>query len=170
MKSKIKLYDTTLRDGAQTEGVSFSIQDKLKITELLDEIGIHYIEGGWPGSNPKDSEYFKIMKKKKLHYARLVAFGSTRRASIPVEKDLNLKALIEAETEQVNIFCKGWDFHVKEVLRISLEENLELVYDSVQYLKRHVPIVTLGIEHFFDGYKANPEYVLKTIKNVLSPM
>lgn len=164
MKPKIKLYDTTLRDGAQTEGVSFSIQDKLKITELLDEFGMHYIEGGWPGSNPKDSEYFKIMKKKKLHYARLVAFGSTRRTNIPVEKDLNLKALIEAETEHVNIFCKGWDFHVKEVLRISLEENLELVYDSVQYLKRYVPIVTLGIEHFFDGYKANPEYVLKIIK------
>ena len=164
MKPKIKLYDTTLRDGAQTEGVSFSIQDKLKITELLDEIGMHYIEGGWPGSNPKDTEYFKIMKKKKLHNARLVAFGSTKRATIPVGKDPNIKALIEAGTEQVNIFCKGWDFHVKEVLKISLEQNLELAYDSMHYLKQYVPDVALGIEHFFDGYKANPEYVLKIIR------
>jgi len=164
MKPKIKLYDTTLRDGAQTEGVSFSIQDKLKITKLLDEIGIHYIEGGWPGVNPKDTEYFKIMKKKRPKNAVLVAFGSTRRAKVPVEKDPNIRALIEAGVGHVNIFCKGWDFHVKEALRIGLEENLELIHDSVQYLKRYVPRVTLGIEHFFDGYKANPEYVLKVIK------
>ncbi len=143
MKPIIKLYDVTLRDGAQTEGVSFSLQGKLKITNLLDELGIHYIEGGWPGVNPKDTEYFKIMKKKKLNNARLVAFGSTRRVNIPAEKDSNLRALIEAGTEQADIFCKGWDFHVKEVLKISLEQNLELIYDSVQYLKRYISDVVL---------------------------
>lgn len=161
---EIYLYDTTLRDGAQTRGVSFSLQDKLKVTELLDEIGIHFIEGGWPGSNPKDTEFFQIMKNKKLKNATLVAFGSTRRASHKPEDDPVLKALVEAETKQVSIFCKGWDFHVKEALKISLEQNLELIYDSIQYLKRYAPRVALGVEHFYDGFKANPEYVLKIIK------
>jgi len=163
-ESKLILSDTTLRDGAQTEGVSFSVQDKIKIIHLLDELGMGIIEGGWPGSNPKDSELFKIMKGKKLKNAKFTAFGSTRKASNPVEKDLNIKALIEAETEQVNIFCKGWDFHVKDILGITLEQNLELVYDSVEYLKRYVPSVSIGLEHFYDGYKSNPEYIFKLAK------
>ncbi|MFH1415947.1 MAG: citramalate synthase, partial [Elusimicrobiota bacterium] len=165
MSHKVKLYDVTLRDGAQTEGVSFSLKDKIKIIRLLDEIGIAYIEGGWPGANPKDTELYELMKKEKLtQNAVVVAFGSTRRACNKPEDDPVLKALIESGAEQVNVFAKGWDFHVREALKITLEENLELIFDSVEYLKRYVPAVTLGIEHFFDGYKANPEYVIKIAK------
>ncbi len=164
MIKDIKLFDTTLRDGAQAEGVSFSLQDKIKITHLLDDIGIHYIEGGWPGSNPKDTEYFEIMKKRKLNNAILVAFGSTRRAKETAENSKILNALVGAETKHVSIFCKGWDFHVREALKITLEENLELIYDSMKFLKQRVPSVSLGIEHFYDGYKANPEYLKKIIK------
>lgn len=164
----IKLYDVTLRDGAQTEGIAFSINDKVRIIKLLDEIGMSFIEGGWPGSNPKDTELYQIMRKEKLHNAVLVAFGSTRRAGNRPEEDPTLKALIESGAQQVNIFAKGWDFHVTEALKISLEENLELIYDSITYLKKYVPHVTLGVEHCFDGYKANPDYVKKIIKTAAS--
>ncbi len=167
MIKDLKLFDTTIRDGAQAEGVSFSLQDKLKITHLLDEIGIHFIEGGWPGSNPKDTEYFERMKKEKLTRATLVAFGCTRRVKEKVQESKVLKNLIEAETEQVSIFCKGWDFHVTDALKISLEQNLDMIFDSVQYLKKHVLRVALGVEHFFDGYKANPEYTHKIIQTAI---
>jgi len=161
---KVFLFDTTLRDGAQAEGVSFSLADKIKITHLLDDIGIHVIEGGWPGANPKDTEFFKIMQGRKLRKAILQAFGSTRKASNVAEKDANLNALIDARTQRVNIFCKSWDFHVTEILGVSLEQNLEMIYDSIQYLKKHVPRVSLGMEHAFDGFKNNPAYVYKILE------
>ncbi len=164
MGSNIKLYDVTLRDGAQTEGISFSVNNKVRILKLLDELGVSYIEGGWPGANPKDTELFEIMKKEKLQNAILVAFGSTCRANQKAEESPILRHLIEAKTPHVNIFAKGWDFHVKEALKISLDQNLDLVYDSIIYLKKYVPSVSLGVEHFFDGYKTNPEYVRKIIQ------
>ncbi|MCX5750607.1 MAG: citramalate synthase [Candidatus Saganbacteria bacterium] len=158
------LFDTTLRDGAQTEGISFSLADKLKITRLLDELGVHYIEGGWPGSNPKDIEYFKEVKKIKLQHAKIVAFSSTRRAKFKVEEDPILKALIDADTPVVSIFGKTWDFHVQDALKITLEENLELIADSISYLKKAGKEVIFDAEHFFDGYKANKKYALECLK------
>ena len=135
---EVKLFDTTLRDGAQTEGISFSLADKIKIAKLLDELGIHYIEGGWPGSNPKDIEFFKKIKDVKLKQAKIVAFGSTRRPNTPAEKDKNLNALIEAETPAVAIFGKCWDFHVTDALKTTLEENLKMIEESVKYLKERL--------------------------------
>ena len=131
---QVKLFDTTLRDGAQTEGISFSLEDKIKIANLLDDLGIHYIEGGWPGSNPKDIEFFKAIKEIKLRSAKISAFGSTRRPGNKAEDDKNLNALIDAETPAVAIFGKCWDFHVKDALKTSLEENLNMIEDSVRYL------------------------------------
>lgn len=160
----VKLYDTTLRDGTQAEDISFLVEDKLRIAHRLDELGIQYIEGGWPGSNPKDVAFFKDIKKEKLSQAKIAAFGSTRRAKITPDKDHNLKTLVQAEPDVVTIFGKTWDFHVHEALRISLEENLELIFDSLEYLKARVPEVFYDAEHFFDGYKANPEYAIKTLK------
>ncbi len=162
--SLIKLYDTTLRDGTQAEDVSFLVADKIRIAQKLDEFGIHYIEGGWPGSNPKDIAFFKDIKKVSLSRAKIAAFGSTRRAKTSPDKDHNIRTLIQAEPDTVTIFGKTWDFHVHEALRISLEENLELINDSLAYLKEHVGEVVYDAEHFFDGYKANPEYALKTLE------
>ncbi len=162
--SLVKLYDTTLRDGTQAEDISFLVEDKIRIAHKLDEIGIHYIEGGWPGSNPKDVAFFKDIKKEKLSQAKIAAFGSTRRAKITPDKDHNLKTLVQAEPDVCTIFGKTWDFHVREALRISLEENLELIFDSLEYLKARVPEVFYDAEHFFDGYKANPDYAIKTLK------
>jgi 2-isopropylmalate synthase len=162
--SLVKLYDTTLRDGTQAEDISFLVEDKIRIAHKLDEIGIHYIEGGWPGSNPKDVAFFKDIKKEKLSQAKIAAFGSTRRAKVTPDKDHNLKTLIQAEPDVCTIFGKTWDFHVHEALRISLEENLELIFDSLEYLKANVPEVFYDAEHFFDGYKANPDYAIKTLK------
>ena len=162
--SLIKLYDTTLRDGTQAEDVSFLVADKIRIAQKLDELGIHYIEGGWPGSNPKDIAFFKDIQKVKLNQAKIAAFGSTRRAQTTPDKDHNIRTLIQAQPDVVTIFGKTWDFHVFEALRISLEENLELIFDSLAYLKQHVPEVIYDAEHFFDGYKANPEYALKTLQ------
>jgi 2-isopropylmalate synthase len=160
----IKLYDTTLRDGTQAEDVSFLVADKIRIAQKLDELGIHYIEGGWPGSNPKDIAFFKDIKKVPLRQAKIAAFGSTRRAKITPDKDNNIRTLIQAEPDVVTIFGKTWDFHVREALRISLEENLELIHDSLAYLKQHVEEVIYDAEHFFDGYKADPVYALKTLR------
>jgi len=160
----VKLYDTTLRDGTQAEDISFSVEDKVRIAQRLDELGIHYIEGGWPGSNPKDIQFFKEMKGVRLTLARLVAFGSTRRSNHKVEEDPNIKALLRAEADGVTIFGKAWDLHVREALRIGLEENLELIYDSLLYLKKRVGEVFYDAEHFFDGYRANPDYAIKTLK------
>ena len=162
--NQIKLYDTTLRDGTQAEDVSFLVADKIRIAQLLDDLGIHYIEGGWPGSNPKDIAFFKDIKKITLKQAKIAAFGSTRRANTTPDKDNNIRTLVQAEPDTVTIFGKTWDFHVHEALRISLEENLELIYDSLAYLKQHVGEVVYDAEHFFDGYKANPDYALKTLQ------
>jgi 2-isopropylmalate synthase len=162
--SLIQLYDTTLRDGTQAEDISFLVADKVRIAQKLDEVGIHYIEGGWPGSNPKDIAFFKEIKKVSLSRAKIAAFGSTRRAKTTPEKDNNLRTLIQAEPDVVTIFGKTWDFHVREALRISDEENLQLIYDSLVFLKQHVAEVFYDAEHFFDGYKSNPEYALKTLR------
>jgi len=160
---KIEIYDTTLRDGAQSEDISFSVEDKLRITEKLDELGVHYIEGGWPGSNPRDIEYFKKVKKLRLKNSVLVAFGSTHRPKKKPAKDETLKALLEAKTPVITIFGKTWDFHVKEALKISEEENLDIIHDSVAYLKKRVDKVFFDAEHFFDGYVNNPGYALECL-------
>lgn len=161
---RVMLYDTTLRDGTQAEDISFLVNDKVRIAQQLDELGIHYIEGGWPGSNPKDISFFQEIKNVHLSQARIAAFGSTRRAKSTPADDNNIQTLVQAAPDAVTIFGKTWDFHVKEALRISLEENLEIIYDSLAYLKQHVPEVIYDAEHFFDGYKANPEYALKTLE------
>ena len=162
--SRVWLYDTTLRDGTQAEDVSFLVADKIRIAQKLDDLGIDYIEGGWPGSNPKDIAFFRDVKKVTLKHAKIAAFGSTRRAKTTPAKDSNIQTLVQAEPDAVTIFGKTWDFHVREALRISLEENLELIYDSLAYLKEKAPEVIYDAEHFFDGYKANPEYALNTLK------
>lgn len=164
MQKNIEIYDTTLRDGSQAEDISFSVDDKIKITEKLDELGIHYIEGGWPGSNPKDAEYFKRIKKFKLKNTKIVAFGSTHKPKLKVENDSNIKMLINSGTEIITIFGKSWDFHVKEALKISLEENLQLIYDTIYHLKKYASRVFFDAEHFFDGYKDNPGYAIKCLK------
>ena len=161
---KIDIYDTTLRDGSQREGVSLSVTDKIKIAQKLDDFGIAYIEGGWPGSNPKDIEFFRRAKKITFRNARLCAFGSTRRPGIEAAEDSNIQALIEAGTETVTIFGKSWDFHVRDALKTSLEENLAMIRDSIAYLKKQGLQVFFDAEHFFDGYKANSEYALDTVK------
>ena len=160
----IEIYDTTLRDGAQAEDVSFSVEDKVRIALKLDELGIHFIEGGWPGANPKDIEFFQILKTTPLVYATIVAFGSTRKASNTVQADVNLKALLSAETQTVTIFGKSWTLHVTEALGTTLAKNVELIGDSIEYLCSHGRRVFYDAEHFFDGYKTDPEYALKTIR------
>lgn len=161
---KIDIYDTTLRDGSQREGVSLSVTDKIKIAEKLDQFGISHIEGGWPGSNPKDIEFFRRAAKIKFKNARLCAFSSTRRPGVTASEDANLKALIESKTETVTLFGKSWDFHVSDALKTTLEENLSMIRDSIEYLKSMGREVFFDAEHFFDGYKANPEYALATLE------
>jgi len=160
---RIEIYDTTLRDGAQAEDISFSVEDKLRITEKLDDFGVHYIEGGMPGSNPKDIEYFKKIRKLPLSNAVLVAFGSTHNPRHKADEDPGLKALLESKTKVLTIFGKTWDFHVKEALKISLNANLEIIHDSVAFLKKYVEKVFFDAEHFFNGYKDNPEYAIKCL-------
>ena len=161
--ARVQLYDTTLRDGAQQEGISFSIEDKLKICQKLDELGIDFIEGGWPGSNPKDTEFFARAQKLPLTHSTLVAFGSTRRADSRAEEDSNLQALLDAKTKVVTIVGKAWDKQVTKVLETTLEENLNMVTDSITYLKSRGLRVFFDAEHFFDGYKGNPEYTLQVV-------
>ncbi len=161
---KIDIYDTTLRDGSQREGISFSVSDKIKVAQKLDEFGVTFIEGGWPGSNPKDIEFFKRAARVKFKNAKLCAFGSTRRPGIKADEDENLQALVGAKTEVVTIFGKSWDFHVRDALKTSLEENLAMIKDSVAYLKALDKIVIFDAEHFFDGYSANPDYALLTVE------
>jgi 2-isopropylmalate synthase len=161
---KILIYDTTLRDGSQGEHVSFSVEDKLHITRKLDEFGIDYIEGGWPGSNSKDIAYFQRAKELTLKHARLAAFGSTRHPRQSIAHDRNIQALVEAATPVVTIFGKTWDLHVKVALGVSLEENLKLISESVAYLKSKGREVIYDAEHFFDGFKADREYALATLK------
>lgn len=160
---RVFIYDTTLRDGSQGEGISFSVTDKLKITARLDRLGIDYIEGGWPGSNPKDMEYFQKVQELPLSHARVTAFGSTRRAGLRPEEDPNLQALIASGVKAVAIFGKSWDLHVTAALNVSPAENLEMIYDSVGFLKSQGLEVIYDAEHFFDGYKANREYALETV-------
>ena len=162
---QIQLYDTTLRDGTQGEGVSLSCDDKLRIARRLDEFGMLYIEGGWPGSNPKDMEFFeRAQRELDLRQAKIAAFGSTCRAGAHPADDPQIQLLIQANTPVVTIFGKSWDLHVTEVLRTNLEENLRMIRDSVRYLKSQGKEVVYDAEHFFDGYRANPEYALATLK------
>jgi 2-isopropylmalate synthase len=160
---RIQTFDTTLRDGTQGEAVSFSVEDKILITQKLDELGIDYIEGGWPGSNPKDKEFFARARDLKLKHAKLTAFGSTRFAKNPVEQDRNVRELVDAGTPVVAIFGKSWDHHVHRALGISLEENLLLISETVAYLKAHGKEVVYDAEHFFDGYIHNRDYALETL-------
>lgn len=160
----IFIYDTTLRDGSQSEGVSFSLQDKLSITSKLDDLGVDYIEGGYPIANPKDESYFQEVKSLKLQHAKIAAFGSTRKANKRVEDDGNIKALLQADTPVVTIVGKSWDFQVTDVLKVSLDENLRMVADSISYLKSKNREVFFDAEHFFDGYKKNREYALKVLQ------
>jgi 2-isopropylmalate synthase len=159
----VRLYDTTLRDGTQGEGFQLSLLDKLRIAERLDLFGVDYIEGGWPGSNPKDVEFFQEAKKLTLRHARLAAFGSTRRANVPVAEDPQVKLLLDAETPVVTIFGKSWELHVTEVLRTTPEENRAMIRDTVAHLKQHGREVVYDAEHFFDGYKDSPEHALATL-------
>jgi 2-isopropylmalate synthase len=162
---KIYTFDTTLRDGTQGESVSFSVDDKLLVAAKLDELGIDYIEGGWPGSNPKDKTFFERAKTElKLNHAKLTAFGSTRLARNPVEKDQNVRDLLGANTPVISIFGKSWDLHTRRALGISEEENLKLIGDTVAYLKAHGREVVYDAEHFFDGYSSNPAFALRTLE------
>ena len=164
--AKVKIYDTTLRDGMQAEGVSFSLEDKVLIAKKLDEFGVDYIEGGYPQSNPKEQEFFERLKAMTFKNAKVVAFGSTRRANTKVEDDLCLKVLLDSQAPAITIVGKSWDMQVTEVLGCSLEENLAMCSESVIYLKKHDKEVIFDAEHFFDGYKANAEYSLKVLKTV----
>ncbi|MBO9362053.1 MAG: citramalate synthase [Thermoflexus sp.] len=161
---RVWLYDTTLRDGSQREGISFTVEDKLRITEKLDQLGVHYIEGGWPGSNPKDAEYFRRARQMSLRHARIAAFGMTRRPGRRAEDDENLRALLEAETPAVTVVGKSWDLHVHRVLETTLEENLAMIRESVALLRAHGREVIYDAEHFFDGWKRNPDYALATLR------
>src|SRR5215472_12076105 len=162
MKPDVEIYDTTLRDGSQGEGINFSVIDKLRIAERLDSFGVHYIEGGWPGSNPRDIEFFAEAKRKKFKNARLAAFGATRRKGLPVESDEQVNLLLEAGTPAVTIVGKTWLLHVTEVLRATPDENLAMIGDTIRYLKDHGRFVIYDAEHSFDGYHDEPEYALAT--------
>ena len=159
----VELYDTTLRDGAQMEGISLSVEDKLRITRRLDDLGMHFIEGGWPGANPKDVEFFARVGELKLR-SKLVAFGSTRRAGGDADKDATLNALVSAGTDYVTIVGKAHELHVREVLEASLEENLSMVADSVRYLKAKGKAVFFDAEHFFDGFASDRDYALTCLR------
>ncbi len=160
---KIFLYDTTLRDGTQSEDVNFTVIDKLRIAERLIDFGIDCIEGGWPGSNPRDMEFFTALKGSGVDINRISAFGSTRRAKKTCESDEIIQSLLQAEVPNITVFGKTWDLHVTDALKISMEENLDIIYDTIKYLKGKINKVFYDAEHFFDGYIANPEYALKTL-------
>ena len=160
----VEIYDTTLRDGAQGEGVNFSVGDKCRIAEHLDALGVDFVEGGWPGSNPRDVEFFERARALRLSHARLAAFGATRRRGTSCETDPSIQALLRAETPVVTVFGKSWGLHVSEALRLSREENLEIIADTVRYLAARVPFVIYDAEHFFDGYADDPEYALATLR------
>ncbi len=161
---KIFIYDTTLRDGSQTEGISYSLKDKINIAKKLDEFGIDFIEGGWPYSNPKDKDFFDYFKKHPLRRSKLVPFGSTAHPANPAHRDKNLIALVGAGTEYATIFGKSWDLQVKDVLRISLEDNLRLIADSIGFLRKKNRKVFFDAEHFFTGYQRNCRYAVQTIE------
>ncbi len=164
MQKQVTIYDTTLRDGTQGEGINLSLADKIRIAERLDLFGVHYIEGGWPGSNPKDIEFFQHAKSVKLKTAKFAAFGSTRKAGIKVEEDLQVRLLLESETPVVTIYGKTWLLHVTEVLRTTPEENLAMIADTVRFLKSHGREVIYDAEHAFDGFKHSPEYATQCLQ------
>ena len=164
-KNKVYVLDSTLRDGAQAEGICFSVCDKLRIVKLLDNLGVHYIEAGNPSSNPKDMEFFRKVKELELKSSKLSAFGSTRKKDTLVQEDLGLKALLSAETPVVVIFGKSWDFHVKEIIKTTLEENLKMIEESVAFLKSKGKEVIFDAEHFFDGFRSNEEYALECLRS-----
>jgi len=163
MSNRVDIYDTTLRDGSQGLGVSFSVIDKLRIAERLDAFGVQFIEGGWPGSNPKDIEFFDEAKRRAFRHARLAAFGATRRKGVAAQDDEQVRTLVAAETPVVTIVGKTWLLHVKEVLQTTAEENLAMIEDTVRYLKSQGRFVVYDAEHSFDGYKDEPEYALATL-------
>ena len=160
----VLIYDTTLRDGCQAEDISFTLEDKLRIAEKLEEVGIDYIEGGFPGSNPRDEEFFKAVKKLKLKHAKIAAFGMTRKPSSRPSQDLSLKTLLDADTPVVTLVGKTWDLHVRDDLRISMKANLEIIADSIAFMKERVDEVIFDAEHFFDGYRSNPEHAVECLK------
>ncbi len=162
----IQIYDTTLRDGCQSEDVSLTVADKVQVAQRLDDLGFDYIEGGWPGSNERDAAFFREVRKVKLRHAKVAAFGSTRRANVRAAQDRNLQLLLRAETPVATVVGKTWDLHVREALRISGDANLEILNDTIAFLKRRVDEVIFDAEHFFDGYFSNPEYALACIKAV----
>ncbi|TAK72633.1 MAG: citramalate synthase, partial [Dehalococcoidia bacterium] len=165
---KLELYDTTLRDGAQMEGMSLSVEDKLKIARKLDELGVHYIEGGWPGSNPKDAEFFVRAQAVNFRNARLAAFGSTRKAGGDAETDANLRALLDARTPVVTLVGKTSDVQVRDVLGTTPEENLSMIADSVRMMAAHGRTVFFDAEHFFDGFASNRAYALSCLRAAAS--
>ena len=161
---KIVLYDTTLRDGSQGEGISFSLDDKIKVLQCLDMFRIDYVEGGWPGSNPRDMAFFEKVVGLDLNHAKIASFGSTRRADVPVEEDAQIKLLLDASTPVVTIFGKSWLLHVTDVIRTTPEENLAMIEDSVSYLKEQGKEVIYDAEHFYDGYLDDADYALSTLE------
>lgn len=163
MKTTVSLYDTTLRDGAQAEEVNFSVEDMIRIARKLDQLGVHYIEGGWPFSNPGHTAFFEQMRNIKLKKSKLVAFGATRRAKLKASEDPSLKSLVASSAPVATIYGKSWDLHVHKALKTTLSENLDMIGDSVAYLKKRKDEVIYDAEHFFDGYKANPEYAIETL-------
>jgi 2-isopropylmalate synthase len=162
------IYDTTLRDGTQGENISFTVEEKIKIAGRLDDIGIHYIEGGWPGSNPRDKHFFHMARHMEFQTTRLVAFGATRRPGISPEDDRNLHSLLGSEAPVISLFGKTWDLHVQQVMNNTLEENLAMIHDSITYLKDHERDVFYDAEHFFDGFKNNPDYAIQTLEAALN--
>ena len=164
MSKKVIAYDSTLRDGAQAQGVSFTVEDKLKVVQQLDNLGVSYIEAGNPGSNPKDLAFFERVSELNLKHAKIIAFGSTRKIGIQAADDRNLKSLLSANTEAVAIFGKSWDYQVTDILRTTLEENLAMISDTIAYLKQQGKEVVFDAEHFFDGYKANADYAMQSLK------
>src|SRR6266852_8796566 len=164
MTNRIEIYDTTLRDGTQGEGVNFSVADKCRLVEELDALGVDIIEGGWPGSNPRDVAFCDRVRDLKLEQAAIAAFGSTRRRNLSCREDPSIQSLLAAETPVVTIFGKSWVLHVTDALRIDLDENLEIIEDSVAYLSERVPFVIYDAEHFFDGYRSSPEYAMATLR------
>lgn len=164
MQKAVTLYDTTLRDGTQGTGISFSVQDKIRVAERLDEFGIDYIEGGFPGSNPKDAEFFREARRREWKHAKIAAFGATRRGRMKVEDDPQVRVLLDAETPVVTIVGKTWPIQVTEVLGVTLDENLAMIAETIEYLKNHGREVFYDAEHFFDSYRGDPAYSLATLK------
>jgi 2-isopropylmalate synthase len=164
---QISIYDTTLRDGTQAEEINLNLDDKLKIAIKLDHLGVHYIEGGWPGSNPTDKAFFKEIRNFAFKHATIAAFGATHHPKYSPAADPNLKALIEAKAPAITIFGKSWDLHVKQVLRVDNQRNLDIVRDSLAFLRSHCQDLFFDAEHFFDGFKANPEYALAVLDSAV---